>query len=231
VRPPLPKRPGVPRTRRRWRAFASAALGLALAVTGVAWAFEVHLSGPRVRGSYVIVEARLVDLFDDHVRSSLERGMPATLELHTELWRRRGLWFDKLEQSFDASVRVQYDVWDGVFDVQRPGAPVEEIATVDSVGLFLTRAWGVPIARPGGLRFGTQYYGVVTATLRPVSAEDVSEVEGWLAGRGRLGGLGVLTELPRTVFDAVRNVAGFGDRRARGITDPFIPDTLSAAER
>ena len=34
----------------------------------------------------------------------------------------------------------------------------------------------------------------------------------------RRSGFGVITELPRSLFDAVRNLAGFGDVRARAFS-------------
>ena len=211
-------RPALPDPRR-----AAPLLAAALALAGVAWALDVDLASPRVRGGYVIVEARLSDLFDGSIRRSLETGMPATLELHSELWRHRGGWFDRHEQSFAASLRIRFDVWDDVYRVDRPGAPTERFAELDSVAAYLSRPWGVPVARPARLRPGVRYYAVVTGTLRPVTVEDVNEVEGWIAGPG---GLGVVTELPRALFDAVRNFAGFGDRRARAISTPFVSDTL-----
>lgn len=203
---------------------AALLLAAAVAVAATAYAFELTLSRPRVRGSYVIVDAHLSELFDDRIRKSLERGMPATLELHTELWRRRGAWFDRHEQSFVAMVRIRYDVWDDIYRVDRPNAPVERFERIDALESYLSRPWGVPVARVERLASDARYYAVVTGTLRPVTAEDVNEVEGWIAGPG---GVGVVTELPRALFDAVRNFAGFGDRRTQAMTGTFIPDTLS----
>ena len=49
--------------------------------------------------------------------------MPATLQLHVELWRRRGGWFDRMERSVDAAVRLRYDVWsEELADRARGGA-------------------------------------------------------------------------------------------------------------
>jgi hypothetical protein len=209
----------LPRTWLRAALLLAAGLGMATA----AYAFDLGLSHPRVRGSYVIVDAQLSDLFDDRIRKSLERGMPATLEIHTELWRHRGAWFDRHEQSFVASVRIRYDVWDDIYRVERPGAATEGFNGVESLESYLGRPWGVPVARTRKLEPGSRYYAVVTGTLRPVTVEDVNEVEGWIAGPG---GLGVVTELPKALFDAVRGFAGFGDRRTQAMTETFIPDTL-----
>jgi hypothetical protein len=41
-------------------------------------------------------------------------------------------------------------------------------------------------------------------------------------------GLGVLTSLPRSLFEAARNFAGFGDERSRLISAEFTPANLPA---
>ena len=60
--------------------------------------------------------------------------------------------------------------------------------------------------------------------MRPLTVEDLAEVEGWLSGEvkdKRHAGFGVIAEIPRSLFDAVRNVAGFGDQRARAVSGDF----------
>jgi hypothetical protein len=57
-------------------------------------------------------------------------------------------------------------------------------------------------------------------------------MEGWLSGEvqsQRQDGLGVFTELPRSLFDTVRNFTGFGDRHARAETGAFSPAALAVA--
>ena len=41
--------------------------------------------------------------------------------------------------------------------------------------------------------------------------------------------LGVLTAVPRSLFDAVRNFAGLGDQKARAISDDFRLQELAQA--
>lgn len=197
---------------------------LLLAGSQVAAAFELSVSAPRERNGFVYVDTRVRDPFGERIGESLARGMPATLYLHTELWRRRSGWFDRLESSFDASVRVRYEVWNERYRLERAGAELVTVSSLDSVEVFLSRPWALPVGRVGGLRPEARYYVVVYATLKPLSVEDVAEVEGWLSGEvetKRRAGLGVITALPRAVFDAVRNFAGFGDRRTRVVSPEF----------
>ena len=92
--------------------------------------------------------------------------------------------------------------------------------------------WVLPVGRIGQLQPSATYYIAVSAVLKPLSVEDVKEVEGWLSGEvesQRKAGLGVVTELPRALFDAVRNFAGFGDRRVRAASVDFsLPDLFPA---
>src|SRR5262245_12054853 len=104
---PLPSRPdagapsrgagvaaarGGPGARARVGALAAVIL-LAPARPGTATALGVALDPPRLRADTVWVDVRLLGLFDSRVEESLSRGMPATLQLHAELWHRRSGWF------------------------------------------------------------------------------------------------------------------------------------------
>jgi hypothetical protein len=201
-------------------------VALALTGAGPARAFDLSLSAPHARGEWVVVDARLDGLFEDRVVQSLERGMPATIQVHAELWRRRGLWFDALENTFDASVRVRFRTWDESYHVERQGGPVLRFATLDSAETYLERPWALPVGRLARLAADSRHYVVVTVTMKPLTAEDVREVEGWISGEpGGEPGDGV-TALPRGVFDAVRNVSGLGDRHARAVSREFVPEAL-----
>ena len=219
--PGLPARPLRPRP--AW-AGALLALGLALLVAGAARALRIEVLATREQGGYVWSDVRLAELFDPRVTESLSRGMPATLRLHTEMWRRRRGWFDRLDNSFDAEVRIRYDVWSRAYQLERRGTPVFGVASLDSVEAELSRPVALRVGRVGDLDPGARYYVVVTATLKPLSVEDVEEIEGWLSGEVKTTGgkgFGVITELPRSLFDAVRNFVGFGDQKARAISDDF----------
>ncbi len=182
------------------------------------------------RGS-LWADLSIEDPLDARVRSSLSRGMPATLELHAELWRRRGGWFDRLERAFDAEVRLSYDVWRDAWRLERAGVAPVIAGSLDSLEAALTRPIALPVGALDRISEDARCYVVITVTLRPLDVEDAAQVEGWISGEVKQpgsGGLGVITALPRSVFDAVRNFAGFGDVRARMRSDEFTPRGLRA---
>lgn len=188
------------------------------------------VSATRDASGQLWVQLRLDDPIEDRVEQSLGRGMPATLELHAELWRKRTGWFDRLEDTFDASIRLRYDVWDKTYRLERAGAAPFVTHSLDSLELALSRPIALPVARLERLPQRARCYCVISAALKPLNVEDAEEVEGWISGeaqsQGRAG-VGILTQLPSSVFDAVRNFAGFGDLRVRAITPEFTPSTLT----
>lgn len=225
----MPLLPGLRAARRR-KALALAIAGLVLASTAAA--FEVSMDGTRRMAEHLWADIRLADPFPGRVEESLGRGMPATLQFHSELWRKRTAWFDRLEDSFDADLRVRYDVWNREYRIERRGLPAETFHSIEALAAALTRPMAIKVGRLSRLQPGGRYYVVVTVTLRPLDVEDAEEVEGWLSGEvetNRRSGFGVITELPRSLFDAVRNLAGFGDLRARAFSGEI--EVAEEAER
>jgi hypothetical protein len=201
------------------------ALVLALSLPGTPLsALEVSTARVRRSDDALWVDVRLENLFSERVAESLSRGMPARLQLRAELWRKRTAWFDKFETSTEGQFRVQFEAWERVYRLQGRGVPAMTLASLDSVSSVLSRTIALRLAPIERLQRGGRYYVVVDATLQPLSVEDVEQLEGWLSGEvdtKRSEGFGAITELPRTLFDAVRNFAGFGDQRARALSEEF----------
>jgi hypothetical protein len=203
-----------------------------LLLAPAARALEITAQPPCERSGYLWVDVRLGDLFEPRVEGSLARGMPATLTLHAELWRRRSGWFDDLESAFDAELRLRYDFRNAAYRIERTGAQPLIVPGLDSVRAVLMRPLPLPVGRVGPLLANRRYYVVVSATLKPLSVEDAAEVEGWLSGEvegGRQEPFGLLIGLPRSLFDTARNFAGFGDERASATTEEFGLEDLFPA--
>jgi hypothetical protein len=207
------------------------ACAFGISIASSAAAFQLTSIRPKRDASHRLwVELRLEQPIEPRVASSLGRGMPATLSLRAELWRRRNGWFDRLERSVESSFRIRHDAGNDVWHLERPGTTSLEVNSLDSLSVLLERTLVIPVASLEKLPATAPFYVVVVASLRPLDLKDVEEVEGWLSGEvkstGGSSGLGFLTGIPRSVFDAARNFAGFGDERSRMISAEFTPAIL-----
>jgi hypothetical protein len=180
------------------------------------------------------VETRLEGSLEERVRQSLRRGMPATVTVRAELWRRRSGWFDRLERSAQTSFRLRREDWEDHWRLDPRGATPLVVQTLDSLQAVLERPFALAVGPLGRIPAEASCYLVLTASLRPIDVEDAEEVEGWLSGElrdPRRSRLGVVTGLPRSLFEAARNFAGFGDERARVISETFQPSRLPRLAR
>jgi len=196
---------------------------------GAARAIDIDLGAPHVRDGRLNIDLQLTELFAPRVQESLGRGMPARLQITGDLWRHRTGWFDRLSGSFVTGIKIRYDVWSRTYRIEAVGMPERSVSGLDSVRILLSRTIELPLAERATLPDKGRYYAVVSATLKPLSVEDVEEGEGWLSGEvaeKRHSGIGVLAAIPRSVFDAVRNFAGLGDQRVRAISDDFELDEV-----
>jgi hypothetical protein len=187
-------------------------------------AFDLALVSLRQRAGSLIVDVRLSEPLPARIRESLSRAMPATLVFHAELWRERIGWFDRLEGGSDVTMRLRYDPACDDYRLERRGAPAIAAPTVDSLEIALSRPFALTVAEMEALDPGRRYYVAVAATLKPVSIEDAEEIDEVIfpdAGARQGPGLGLITGVPRAIFDAVRNIAGLGDQRARAMSETF----------
>lgn len=228
----LPCRPHERRapTRLPLRAAIGPLVALLCVLAGPAQAFKLTSIRPaRDAGRNLWVELRLEDPIEEAVEKSLRQGMPATLTLHVEMWRRRNGWFDRMEHAVDASFRMHYDAWSDTWRLSRPGEPMLNLGSLNQLELALSRTLALNVASLSRFRPDVPCYLVVTASLRPLDVEDVKEVELWLSGevKERRGSpFGFLTGIPVLIFDTAKSFAGFGDEHSRMISADFTPRML-----
>ncbi len=198
-------------------------------------ALGIHVGRIAAAGDDLIVDLSIQNLIDPITEEALERGVPVTLVLGIEVWRERSAWFDRLEASCHLAYKLQLDTWDEVYVVR-------DIEGRQEVFLDLAEARGaledrrdVSVAPLSALRDDSSYYLVVTAALKPLTVEDVEELEGWLSGEiesDRARKVGLLG-LPRAFFGVILDLTGFGARDDELRTPSFrrgeLPGDVSSA--
>jgi hypothetical protein len=76
---------------------------------------------------------------------------------------------------------------------------------------------------PASLDSTGTYYVTVRLTIRPLSPEDLGDIEEWLAGDVPEGPRGI----PRYLLDLTVNLSGLGERTAIAKGEPFKPGRLN----
>ncbi len=179
----------------------------------------------------ITVSYRVLNPWTPRFTETLFRGMPATVTFEVGVWKRRALWFDKLVLAIKSEHQVVYDPWEQAFLVRSgPFRGKSRLApTLDSLNTLLFSEQQLPLAASASLDPGGRYYVSVRVTIRPLSAEDLDEVEDWLSGeiknpeppeRG----------VPGYLLGIAANISGLGDRTALAKSEWFRPSRTELPE-
>ena len=181
-------------------------------------------------GGAICVSYRVDEPFTPRLTETLLQGMPATVTFEVGVWKDRSLWFDKLVVALQSEHKVVYDPWAKTFRIGSGGAPLRtrSAPTLDSLAALLFAERRLPVAEESALDPTGRYYVSVRVVIRPLSAEDLGEVEDWLSGavenpEGKSHGL------PRYLFGLAANLSGLGDRSESAKSERFEPARLGAA--
>jgi hypothetical protein len=164
--------------------------------------------------------------FTPRLEEPLLRGMPATVTFEVGLWKKRAFWFDKLVVAYRSEHKVAYDPWSKTFRIRSGTNPprTRSVANLDSLRATLFTARLLPVALASTLDSTAAHYVSVKVTIKPLSADDLGEIEDWLSGadstKSDNGGL------PAYLLEWAVNLSGLGDRVAMVKGPRFVPETL-----
>ena len=195
------------------------------ALPAVAQAVEIRDTRILLLEQDVAVALRTTAALSPRVRSSLERGMPATVQLTVELWRVRPGWFDQRAHLEHTEIRIARDAWSDEYLMQRDSGPRITVPDLEEVDYQLARPMRVRLLPASTMEPGARYYVIARVEVKPLTAEDIEEVEGWLSGEAKRAGKpgpGSIARLPAFMMGLLANLAGLGDETAAVRTGTFM---------
>ena len=179
----------------------------------------------------ITVSYRTENPWTPRLEETLLRGMPATVVFEVGVWKRRSFWFDKLVLAIKSEHKVVYDPWEKVFRVRSSQSQrkARVVPSLDSLETLLFSERRLPLVPAAALDPVGRYYVSVRVRIRPLSAEDLGEIEDWLSGEVK-NPTGGPRGLPGYLLGIAVNVSGLGDRTALAKSETFVPSRLEAPQ-
>ena len=200
------------------------ALAMVALVPGTALPVELEsVRVTRIEGS-AAVSLRVSHALTPRVRDSLERGMPATVRLSVDIWRTRAGWFDQRMGGQTAEIRIARNAWSDEFQMRRSAGPLLTLLDLDETERELSRPMRVRVLPLSGLRPDGHFYAIARVEVKPLTVEDIEEVERWLSGEAKRAGKpgpGSIARLPAYIVGLLANLSGLGDESALVRTGSF----------
>ncbi len=198
-------------------------------------AFEAAIDRVWIRSDSLHVDFRIQGLLSERIRDGLGRGLPMTMNYDIALWRSRSGWWDALESRVVRRFKIQRNVWDDRYFVDNEAGGRLWLSDVDELEWHLCRRSAEFVTSIEDLNPDKSYYVVVSPSLRPLTIEDVREVEAWLTGeieegRERGGVLSVIASMPRVFFGVFVDLAGLGDKSTLARSGTFRIDGMAPTE-
>ena len=177
-----------------------------------------------VRGA-ISVSYRVESPFTPRLEETLQQGMPATIAYEVGVWKRRTFWFDKSVVALKREHKVAYVPWAHSFRVRSGfgvSARSRSVVSLDSLKTWLFEERGLAVVPAAALDSAGTYYVTVRVTIRPVSEEDLGELEEWLAGDAP-DPASTTRGLPRSLLGIAAGLSGLGERSALVKSERFTP--------
>jgi hypothetical protein len=200
-----------------------------LAAPRAASAVEVVGTAVARSGEWVTTTLRVDDAFSDRISQTLDRGMPVTVIVTIDVWQNRAGWFDRLVGEQTVVLRAFRNAWSDDFTLRRGNEPDRMIGDQHQLELEIARPMRVRVVPAARLAPAERYYAIVTASVKPLTVEDLEAVEKWLSGEAKRSGKpgpGSLAKLPRYLVGVLANLSGFGDEVARWRSGNFTLGAL-----
>ena len=177
-------------------------------------------------GDAICVSYHADSPFTPRLEEPLLRGMPATVTFEVGLWRKRAFWFDKLVVAYRSEHKVAYDPWTKTFRIRSGVNPprTRSVANLDSLRATLFDVRRLPIALASTLDTTATHYVSVKVIVKPLSADDLGEIEDWLSGADPAKGED--HGLPAYLLEWAVNLSGLGERSALVKGPRFVPALL-----
>ena len=176
---------------------------------------------PHTTGDSLVAAFGIHGVFDQN--PSLGDGIAATLLIVIDLWQEKGNWWDSLVRSRVVAYRFRRDVWTGEAELLDQSGATRRFADRNALAIELERLREIDLGSSRDFKTGKTYYVSVKAMVRPLSLEDLENVDAWLSGKVTGSeGKGILG-IPKAVARALIGASGLGDQSAIGRSVKFKP--------
>ncbi len=181
------------------------------------------------RGVSLGARVHATQLPGERIESSLASGLPGAIELRLRLQ-------DEADRSVAENrvyLRVAFDLWEEVFEVEGPGAR-ERFPDLAALRAYLEELPWLPVASFARIEAEERHRLRVDCRLHPVAPRETARLEGWVAGEPRRAPSGEGREVSVGLGELIRFFYRGSSREpevdASRFSAWFVPDELPDEE-
>lgn len=183
---------------------------------------QLTINNLAINSDFVSFDLLLEGAFTEGGRDALLKGFATHMTYTVELWRERGYWFDKLALTRTLTMKVTYDLWAERYIVHFRRDRLAKFDTIEGVRDATCNLEGLKLIEGQELDSDKEYYIAVRAHLRPLTIEEIGELEDWLSGDVPSGGKGGgILSIPGYLMRILIGTTGVTDRSTLAKSEVF----------
>ena len=178
----------------------------------------------------LVMQFKVDELFNEKVIKFLNRGFTIRLDYNVELWKKRGYWFDSLNNQQNISYEIFFDVLEKRFLCRK----IKQNNTIESrtekqlnkLIQWLTEQDSLLIIAPlEELELSSQYYYNIEIIIATLTADNIKDLQRWMGEFDKKGEQP--SSFARTSFKVVADFLSSRNHKRISIrSEAFYPYSL-----
>jgi hypothetical protein len=134
-----------------------------------------------IADSNLVIDFRAEGIIDEAMIERLRSGFTSTMEFQIEIWKKRPFLFSQFIYQRSFQIKLAYDTWDNRYQIVSQDED-RKTSSIQRVREICSNYQKVIVCANEKIRINSNYFATVRLIIRPMSIENLEEIERALKG-------------------------------------------------
>ncbi|MBN2091539.1 DUF4390 domain-containing protein [candidate division KSB1 bacterium] len=131
--------------------------------------------------SSLVIDFRAEGIIDDAMIERLRSGFTSTMEFQIEIWKKRPFLFSQFIHQKSFQIKLAYDTWDNRYQIVSSDED-RKTSSIQRVREICSNYQKITVCANDKIHQNSTYFATVRLIVRPMSIENLEEIERALKG-------------------------------------------------
>lgn len=142
---------------------------------------QIVIDSLMIVDSSLVIDFRADGIIDDAMVERLRSGFTSILEFQIEIWKKRPFLFSQFIYQRSFQVKLAYDTWDNRYQIISQDED-RKTTSIQRVREICSNYQKIIVCTREKIRINSTYFAIVRLIIRPMSIENLKEIERALKG-------------------------------------------------
>lgn len=142
---------------------------------------QIVIDSLAISDSSLVIDFRAEGIIDEAMIERLRSGFTSTMEFQIEIWKKRPFLFSQFIYQKSFQIKLAYDTWDNRYQIVSSDED-RKSSSIQRVREICSNFQKIVVCAHDKFRKGSTYFATVRLIVRPMSIENLVEIERALKG-------------------------------------------------